>query len=482
MGIFFKFLSLFIFLYINSFSNNFFPKPKLTLLTPSISNNHFTTQREMLDYLGEIHKNSIHTKVELLGPTKNNNFLPLFLIGKNKDFLDNKPTVMLIGQQHGDEPMSCDVLMGTIKRIANGDLTYLLERLNFIILPRANPDGAMAFTRTNRDKIDINRDHTVLSTREGKLISEIYNKYSPHIFIDIHEYVADGHSYSKILKEETIPYYDLLYLIPTNPNYSLDLGLYAFKEVLRPLQKNMKQNGFSSHYYYSPFTPPQHEHDILKLYTGDSTPKIARNSYGLKGSLSFLIELRGKNIGRENIERRLESGLKSLELLFKTFYKDKDKILSLIQKNLFKEKEIYYTNWEFRPLEDTLVLIRVKTNELYRVPVLKYTLHTPKILNKRKNPMAYIIDGKEISLIGLLQKHNISSLIVQRDITLSVEKFKPRGNKYILIKEKKLIKKGTFIVPFENNFLSALLDPESRDSLTHLNIIDYKNIYRYTGD
>lgn len=489
MKFFIRFSSLFIilFTYIYSYEEpdnikSFFPKPNLTVMTPSIYNDHFTTQREMLDYLGKVHKKSSHTSVDLLGPTPQGNYLPLFLISKNRNFSKNKLTIMLVAQQHGDEPMGSDVLMGTIKRLATGDLTYLLDKLNFVVLPRVNPDGAQNFTRTNDDKIDINRDHTLLKTNEAFYVKRVFNLYSPEIFIDIHEYIADGHSYSKIIDEATVPYYDLLYLIPTNPNYPRNLRAYGFNKVLRPLQKQLKKQGYSSYYYYNPFKKPQYKGDYLRLYTASGVPGIARNAYGLNNTLSFLIELRGKNIGMENIERRLESGVQSLEIFFKKFYEDDNYIMRLIKNNSFNPGSTYYASWNFKGFEDSIPLIGVQSNTLLKIPVIKYSLHSPKIITSRKNPKAYIIDSRETHIINILKEHNIKTQIVQRDIVLTVERFKPLGERYILVKENIKIKKGTFVVPYNNIFISALLDPESPESLPDLKATSYKRIYRYTGD
>ncbi|MGL4786353.1 MAG: M14 family zinc carboxypeptidase, partial [Cetobacterium sp.] len=127
----------------------FFPSTPLVVATPSIApgRTSFTTQREMRDYLGAIHTNNSSTVVNLLGPTRGNNYLPVFVLSRGKELTfkntsNGKPTVMLIAQQHGDEPMGCDVLMGTIKRIAQGGMNYLLDRVNIVIMPRINPDGA----------------------------------------------------------------------------------------------------------------------------------------------------------------------------------------------------------------------------------------------------------------------------------------------------------------------------------------------------
>src|SRR6218665_2236317 len=53
-----------------------------------------------------------------------------------------RPTVGLIGQQHGAEPAGSEALLGVSSELAQGLLEPLLDRINVVVVPRANPDGA----------------------------------------------------------------------------------------------------------------------------------------------------------------------------------------------------------------------------------------------------------------------------------------------------------------------------------------------------
>ena len=53
-----------------------------------------------------------------------------------------RPTVLLIGQQHGDEPAGAEALIVIAQELAHGRLQPLLERIDVLIVVRANPDGA----------------------------------------------------------------------------------------------------------------------------------------------------------------------------------------------------------------------------------------------------------------------------------------------------------------------------------------------------
>ncbi|MGL5051593.1 MAG: M14 family zinc carboxypeptidase, partial [Fusobacteriaceae bacterium] len=302
--------------------------------TPSVigEKRNFTTQKEMLDYLGGIHTSSNSTVVNLYGPTSGEHYLPVIALSKNKSITfdktqNEKPTVMLIAAQHADEPMSTDVLMASIKRIAVGDLNYLLERINVVVLPRINPDGVKKFTRVSGEGKDINADHLDLNTIEAAALRFAYNIFKPEVFVDIHEYIADVESYDGVVKTKAVPFYDILTLETTNPNYPQDLKKYS-RGIIDKMMVDLKSKGYTSDLYYNPFKKPSNE-NLLTLYRATSDLKLARNMYGLKGSLSILIELRGRGIGFENVERRLNSGLVGVESILRSTYVAGDSIKML---------------------------------------------------------------------------------------------------------------------------------------------------------
>ncbi|MEG0301605.1 M14 family zinc carboxypeptidase [Cetobacterium sp.] len=345
----------------------FFKEPVVKVQTPSVQprRKEFTTQRELLDYLGAIHITNNNTTMNLLGPTHNGNYIPVVLLTEKKVFDRDKPTVMLIAQQHGNEPMGCDVLMATVKRVAKGDLNYLLERINIFIMPRINPDGAKKFTKDSGERKDINADHASLSTVEAQSINRIYEKYNPEVFVDIHEYISDFKSYSNILEGEAVPYYDLLVLNPTNSNYSKELKQHTEK-VLLQIKNTEKDSGYRVDYYYNPIVKPKKD-SPLTLYEGASDLTLARNMYGLKGSFSYLIELRGREIGFENVKRRLESGNLAVETILKDVYDNYFQIKETVKNERKNQKKLVEIFPEFVKEKNSIKLIDIDNSLISEV-------------------------------------------------------------------------------------------------------------------
>ena len=309
----------------------------------------------------------------MLGPTAKGNYLPIVIFSKDKEInlkssKNTKPTAFLIAQQHGDEPMGCDVLLGTIKRVSHGDLNYLLEKINIVIIPRVNPDGAMKFTRVSSRKFDINDDHVDLKTIEANIVRDIYTRFQPEVFIDIHEYIADKKSYLGILEGGALPYFDVLGLNPTNINYPQELSGYS-KNILEEVKQNLKKENLTFDYYYNPFIKPTNGNPLI-LYEATSSLKTARNFYGLKGSLSYLLELRGRGIGFENVNRRLNSGLIGVETILKDLYENSEKIKKIVKNSRESLKDLKNEKNLVKEERKTYPLINIKKGTLEEVPII----------------------------------------------------------------------------------------------------------------
>ena len=63
----------------------------------------------------------------------------------------------------------------------------------------------------------------------------------------------------------------------------------------------MDQHGLSSHDYVTTGT----DMDDRLVSLGGNAPGIARNAFGLRGSVSYLIETRGVGIGLQSYQRRV---------------------------------------------------------------------------------------------------------------------------------------------------------------------------------
>ncbi|MGL5057632.1 MAG: hypothetical protein ACRC6A_09745, partial [Fusobacteriaceae bacterium] len=132
---------------------------------------------------------------------------------------------------------------------------------------------------------------------------------------------------------------------------------------------DLKSKGYTSNLYYNPFKKPSNKNP-LTLYRVTSDLKLARNMYGLKGSLSILIELRGRGIGFENVERRLNSGLVGVESILRSTYDAGDSIKTLAKDRGLEVENLPIKNSDTIKENIELQLLDFNTGALIKTPAL----------------------------------------------------------------------------------------------------------------
>ena len=125
--------------------------------------------------------------LEEIKTEQNNNVV---LLGLN----DTKNQTLVIGVVHGDEPQGEDLIN-----------KYLNEHLkeNVLFIPALNPDGKQLKTRTNSNKVDLNRNFPTknweltqkdnyfggekpASEKETQFLIDVIEKYQPKSIITLH--------------------------------------------------------------------------------------------------------------------------------------------------------------------------------------------------------------------------------------------------------------------------------------------------------
>lgn len=293
-----------------------FPEPSVRYETPGLAEGRraFTTNAELTQWLRDL-ATARHgtTQVQMLdiGVSQRGNPLQALVLtrapGTDVAALDasERPTVLLIGQQHGDEPAGAEALLVLARELAQGLLEPMLERINVIVIPRANPDGAEANTRVTANGIDMNRDHLLLQTPEARAIAQLVRNYRPVAIFDAHEYTVTGRFLKKF---HAIQRYDVLLQHATTANLPEFMTKAALEWFHRPMTKALEAEGMSHEWYYTTST----QASDLRLSMGGTQPDTGRNVNGLKNAVSMLVETRGVGIGRTHIQRRVHSQVTSL--------------------------------------------------------------------------------------------------------------------------------------------------------------------------
>lgn len=300
-----------------------FPDPPVEFATPAFAPGRttFTSQAELRDAMRGLVRagapGSTVVRLLPLGTSQAGTPLEALLFTRAADPSPNGlragalPTVLLVGQQHGDEPAGSEALLVIAQRLARGPLEALLDRVNVIVLPRANPDGAQERRRATASGIDVNRDHLLLKTPEAQAQATLVRDYRPVVVVDAHEYTVVGRYLEKF---NAVQRYDALVQYATTANVPEFVTRAAEEWFRRPLVEALKAQGLSSQWYYTTST------DIAdrKVSMGGVQPDTGRNVNGLRNAVSLLLETRGVGIGRAHLKRRVQTHVVALESVLRS--------------------------------------------------------------------------------------------------------------------------------------------------------------------
>lgn len=216
-----------------------------------------------------------------------------------------RPVVLLLGQQHGDEPAGAEALLLVARQLAqsglaHSDLAAVLDHIDVLLLPRANPDGAEWASRVATNGFDINRDHLLLRTPEAQALAKLVRLHRPIVVVDSHEHTVVGRYREKF---NAVQRNDMLLQYAMAANLVPSLSRASEDWFRQPIAVALQREGLRSEWYYTNSTAPEN----LRLSMGGVQPDTGRNVNGLRNAVSLLLESRGVGIGRLHLARRIHS-------------------------------------------------------------------------------------------------------------------------------------------------------------------------------
>ncbi len=292
--------------------------PGFALETPAFAANKkdFTTEAELSQFLHRKIAPSPNVSWRRLGRTaggRDIHFLVLTQDGRSDPqsvAANRKPNVWFIAQQHGNEPAGAEASLELLRRLVSTDLRQVLERVNVMVVPRANPDGAAAFQRETASKADMNRDHLSLNLSETQKLHAALNDYPPTLVVDAHEFTAAGRWVERYGVAQAS---DVLVQSASHPGLADSLKR-ASKDIFEPaLQAAWTMHGLKHFTYHT--LNVQGAQSFVQM--GGNFSGIGRNAMGLMGAVSILIETRGVGIGKDNYPRRVASHVVSMSAVLK---------------------------------------------------------------------------------------------------------------------------------------------------------------------
>lgn len=469
-----------------------YPEPAETYQTPVFTkvDEAFTTQEEMMKFINRLTKKSPNVKVKNIGFSIEKRNIPVLYFSKDDRIrsVSKKPTIWLQAQIHGNEPAAGESALAIADKLAGSYGDKVLKKVNVIIVPRVNPDGSYHFNRRLSSGIDGNRDHVKLESPEVRAIHKEFNQYSPEVVIDAHEYGVGQNEFQTVGEKGALKYHDLLILSGKNLNIPEAIRTASDSLFVNGVREKLDEKGFSNDAYY---TTGKSKDGNIEIYEGGTEARIGRNAFALQPALSFLVESRGIDIGRENFKRRVAAQVATHETIIDTAAKHAAEIkrlvasekLKLIQKGAKAndDDQVVITSDFAGPFQDTLKMADIASGQAVDVPVQYYSASEAVPVLSRTRPVAYLVLPGHQDIDKKLQDQGLKSAVLPVKQKLPVEAYhvtsqktagESEGRPVIQVEtklkhEKKEFPKGTkvyFTAQPQTNLLSTALEPESVDS------------------
>ena len=371
---------------------------------PPLEKNQYsklTSYDELTEYLGWAASHSDAIELEYVGESVEGRKIPLLKVSHEK-MPNDLVTIFMFAQQHGDEPSGKEGIQLLINDILKERDKHWLDYVNLLIMPMANPDGAELDKRRNASGRDMNRDHLIMMTPEVQTIHHVFQKYTPEVTIDVHEYDP----YSKTWKEfGYLKNFDIQIGFLTNSNVENSIIDLFYNEIKPFMKSYITSVGYTFHEYTL-----GNLNEIKRLRNSTIDVNDGRQSFGILNSLSFIVEGKYGLNSIDNLERRAKSQYVTMRGFIAYVSEHSYKIKSLIR--TARDKLIYSKKGD-------TVAIRIehsKGDSSLRFPLLSmktgedsvftvteyYPKSTPTLFVEK--PSAYLVPASEIKLVDWLKR------------------------------------------------------------------------------
>ncbi len=269
-----------------------------TVQTPAELSNYsrYTQHQDVASFLDTIARASKHVKVQVAGRTgEAKDFVgaSLYLVIVTDERIDTpqalnrkRPTILILGAQHGNEQSGKEAALALIRDLAVGDLEPLLKQVNVLVMPQTNPNGNYVDRRTNERDLDLNRDHVKLEAPETRAIHAVFSKWMPEVSMDVHEQSDD--------------YYRVNTGCVTNANIAAAIQAFSRDTIFKETEALVTSSGYTWHEYLvteamgsqGAAGAPEPTDANREMLTRPSTVDLndGRNGLGIYETISFIQE------------------------------------------------------------------------------------------------------------------------------------------------------------------------------------------------
>jgi hypothetical protein len=445
-----------------------------------------TPHAEMLAFLGDLQERTGAFTMETIGTSVEGRDLVLLHFtgteGEGEAPTD-KLKVLIFTQQHGNEPSGTEAALALARDIAIGSFSGILDRIDFYLIPRVNPDGSEARQRENADGVDLNRDHLTLSTPEVRAVHDVFNEVMPQVVLDVHEYGITSRAWvDQGIRKNFGEQIGAL----SNPNMSLNLRTFAWDRVIPEMREALASKEVSlNRYLVSDGPNARFRYSTAALNDG-------RNSTGIYDALTFLIEGRNGLTVEENMGERARQQLETMKAFLGFFTENAGQVKRVVEREQSvlagaMAPPVVALVMDYVPDQDrptvTVGVVDVETGEEGTLSIEDFhPLVEPTGFVER--PVGYVLPPELTDVIRVLERHQIPMTILDAPMPAEVEAYRVTQVETSVKEDKEFldvgvstrretmeIPAGHIVVPtqgIQTNLIVSLLEPQSQWGLAPL--------------
>jgi len=465
-----------------------FPAPTVRYATPGLADGRdtYTSNAELRTWLNGLAsatgRGDVRSGLFHLGSSQRGEALEALVLTRSANteastlLADGRPTVVLVGQQHGDEPASAEALLVIAREAAQGLLQPLLGRINLIVVPRLNPDGAAAGSPLTTDGTDLARDHLVLRTPEARALARLVRDFRPAVVVDSREY-AVSRAFTE--KFNAVQRADVLLQYGTPANEPEFITKAAEEWLRRPTSAALERSGISQDWF---FTASDDAAD-RKLTMGGALAGELRNAEGLKNVVSLMIASRGQGLGRLHLQRRVHSQVVALSGVLQGAAGKADELRKLRE---FVDRDVASMACRTDAVIETLPTTQRRTVTLLdpetgadRPLDAEWNSYlVPRTVSSRRRPCGYWLDAASYDAVDRLRDAGVQVMRVAEPASLLLDTYRETARREDTARGAVLVDvtvnraladvaQGGFYVPLSQplgNLIFAAMEPDSPDS------------------
>ena len=425
-----------------------------------------------------------------------------------------RPVVHIQGNIHSGEVEGKEALQAILRDLLFSSRPNALDSVVLIAVPNYNADGnenlgpqrrnrgsqngpEMVGTRANAQNLNLNRDYMKADAPETRGSLDMFNRWDPDIFVDLHTSDGSYHGYA------------LTYSPSLNPAAFFG-GVYARDSILPVVRERMRTRHRFETFDYGNFN----RGDSTGTWaTYEHVPRFGSNYYGVRGRIGLLSEA----YSHDPFERRVASTYAFVKEILSFAAERSQSILALSRR-----ADEQTTAWGRAPASAPPIPIRAAfMKEPPRAEVLVETvtrtqgdsvIHEPglrpgerrtgvirpvrmTVIDRfeptlsRPMPSAYVMDRTQTDAVRMLQQHGVVVQRLDAEWRTEVEVFSPdsvialrefEGHRPVRLEgrwrtETRVLPAGAYLIATAQplGVLAVyLLEPESDDGVVTWNQFD----------